>query len=97
MIKIKIKPCPLADAEHKYIGKRQYAHVFHHNNNKIICVAKAFFKLPKRFQTGLIIHEIGHLFGAVDELKADKLGSKICGIEVYREDHPKYGNNLETV
>lgn len=97
MIKIKIQHCSLADTEHKYMGKRQYAHVFHHNSNKIICVAKAFYKLPYRFKMGLIIHEIGHLFGAIDEKKADRLGSKIAGIKVYREDHPKYGNNLETI
>lgn len=97
MLKIKIKHCKLADDEHKYMGKRQYAHVFHYNNDKHICVAKAFFKLPKRFQIGLVIHEIGHLFGAVGESQADKLGSKICGIKIYREDNPKYGNNLETI
>ena len=97
MIKIKVIHCPLADDEHKYMGKRQYAHVFHHNDNRRVCVAKAFFKLPKRFQMGLIIHEIGHLFGAIRERDADILGSEICGIEIYREDHPKYGNNLETV
>jgi hypothetical protein len=97
MIRIEIRHCPLADAEHRYMGKRQYAHVFHYDSNKIICVAKAFYKLPYRFKMGLIIHEIGHLFGAVDELKADRLGSRIVGVKVYRENHPKYGDNLETI
>lgn len=94
---IQIIHCPLADCEHKYMGKRQYAHVFHYKSNKIICIAKAFYKLPKRFQIGLIAHEVGHLFGAVDEHKADILGGKILGVTVYREDSKKYGNDLETI
>jgi len=59
-MKIKVKHCKLADAEHKE-EPRIFAHVFHHKD--VICVCKAFDKLPIENKTGILWHELGHLLG----------------------------------
>jgi predicted HD phosphohydrolase len=46
---------------------------------------------------GLLLHELGHLYGAEGELEADKKAMELFGIKVWREDHPKYGEWLETI
>lgn len=94
MTKIMIKHCKQADKEHK-ASLRQYAHVGHIKGN-VICVAKAFIGLPKKFKLGLIGHELGHWAGAIEEKEADKVGSKIIGMKIKRIDS-KYGLNLEVI
>lgn len=91
---ITIKLCKKADEEHAE-SKRQYAHTFH--KEKVICVARAFFKLPEDFQQGIIIHEIGHLFGAETEKGADRIGKNAVGIgvQIERVNSKAFGRNLQ--
>lgn len=91
---IKVIHCKQADEDHK-ISKRQYAHVGHRSWNKI-CVAKAFFALPRKIRLGLLLHELGHIFGADGEKESDDLAYKIFGIKIKRIN-TKYGNNLESI
>lgn len=90
---VKLRRCKQADAEHKK-SKRQYAHVFH--KDKVICVADAFFDLPRKIQHGILGHEAGHLAGAMDEKLADKAGSNIIRMKIKRINS-KYGQNLESI
>lgn len=91
---IKVRHCKQADEDHR-LSKRQYAHVGHKSWN-IICVAKAFYRLPYKIRLGLLLHELGHIFGADGELEADRLAFKLFGIKVKRKN-TEYGKNLETV
>lgn len=93
MLKIRVKHCKDSDKDHAK-SIRQYAHVGHKPN--VICVAKAFYKLPSKIRAGLILHELGHLAGADGEQQADRLATKLFGIKV-RRINSKYGHNLETI
>ncbi len=93
-MKIYFKHCKLADKEHT-TNKRQYAHTFHYNDGRI-CVANAFYILPIRLRLGILLHELGHLLGAIKELEADRLINKVYGISIKRIN-TKYGDNLETI
>lgn len=63
-----IRECELARGEHER-NRRQYAHMFHHQIQRIIrgvaveimCVAPAFFELSPGNRSGLVLHEYGHL------------------------------------
>ncbi len=55
-----------------------------------------FYRLPAKIRLGVIFHELGHLLGAIGELKADKLANKTFGIAIKRINS-KYGKNLESL
>jgi hypothetical protein len=95
MIKIKIKHCSEADEEHA-ASFRQYAHTFHYPN--IICVAKAFWKLPEGYLMGILAHEIGHILsdGKGGEEGANREMYKRYGIHIQYVDS-EYGRNLEYI
>lgn len=93
MLKVRVRHCKDADRDHR-TSIRQYAHVGHRKN--VICVAKAFYKLPEKIRAGLVLHELGHLAGATGEKQADRLATKLFGIKVKRVNS-KYGRNLETI
>ena len=68
-MKIKVKLCPLAKKHHEK-SNRQFAHVFHHRNT--ICVTPEFYDLPKGYQVGILLHEIGHtLIGPTRQSEQD--------------------------
>ena len=93
-MRVYVKHCRIADKEHK-ASRRQYAHVGH-KGLRTICVSSHFYALPQKHKTGIILHELGHIFGADGEKEADKLASELFGIKVKRTN-TKYGHNLETV
>jgi len=92
-MKIPIRHCQLADEEHAH-SQRQYAHVFH---RQCICVADAFFDLPRRHQRGLMAHELGHLLQGDrrhSEADADHAVHQMLGIKVRYRDS-RYGRRLQ--
>jgi hypothetical protein len=92
---IVIKNCREADKDHKeYMS--QYAHTFHKGDN-VICVARAFWKLPIGHQMGLIAHEIGHILAGEREhreYKADEAANRYFGIDIKYKDS-EYGYFLQ--
>jgi len=98
MLKYHVRTCSLADRERRELGRRQYAHVFHHRGNTI-CVARAFWRLPWRIRIGLLLHEIGHLLDPDedDERKIDRIAGAAFGVRIHRGDFPRYGRDLEHV
>ena len=88
---LNIRHCKLADDEHRR-SKRQYAHVGHYK--RTVCVADAFYELPREYRIGILVHEVGHLLGAIDEEEADVLGIRATGIPIVRVDSI-YGKNLQ--
>jgi hypothetical protein len=96
-MKYHVQTCPQADREHRE-SKRQYAHV-HHRRGNVVCVCRAFFRLPWRIRLGLLLHEIGHLIDPdeTNELAVDRLAEAELGIKIYRRDFPRYGDDLECV
>ncbi len=73
---------------------RQYAHTMHHPNT--ICLARAFYRLPSHHKLGILLHELGHLAGAMGEREADLLAQEMFGIEINRVS-TKWGEELESV
>lgn len=90
-----VRHCSLADKDHR-CRKRQYAHTWHYGSN-IICVAKAFYRLPLSHQMGLLVHEIGHLLLGSEEheeYEADLAAMEKFGITVRYKDS-RYGDFLQ--
>lgn len=94
-MKLVVRHCALADEEHKR-SVRQYAHAFHKEGT--ICVAKAFEDLPRGFQTGILLHEIGHYIAGPKGSEADatRLAESAFGVKIRFVDSP-YGKRLEYV
>jgi hypothetical protein len=88
-----LRHCLEADKEHG-ANQRQYAHTFHYPET--ICVAEAFWTLPKRYRDGVILHEIGHLLAGVEasEKAANDAVEERTGARIEYVDS-KYGPNLE--
>lgn len=85
--------CPEANKEHRD-SPRQYAHTHHYSNT--ICLARAFYTLPKKHKLGIILHELGHLAGAEGEDEADAVASRLFGVSISRVDS-EWGDNLEAI
>lgn len=83
-----LRHCSLADDHHRR-DKRVFAHVHHYPDHPdIICVCKAFKKLKKRNKSGIIWHEIGHLYATSTskkdpEILADITAEKVFGKRIY--------------
>ena len=63
------RKCRVAELDHAQDG-RVFAHVFHHAG-LIICLCRAFDKLPLGHRIGILLHEIGHLMSDGGEAEAD--------------------------
>ncbi len=90
-----LKHCKDADKEHREY-QRQYAHTFHKGDN-VICVAKAFFKLPLEHIAGLLAHEVGHILAGKKEereYKADEFANRFFKIRIKYKDS-LYGEFLQ--
>lgn len=102
-----LRHCELADKEHE-ASRRQYAHTFHQREKlfsssvrayaevDIICVADAFWRLPKEIRDGLIIHEIGHIMAGPEASEAEanvEVERKTGGRVAYTDS--RYGPDLE--
>lgn len=87
--------CVVADADHKK-NKRQYAHTYHRKN--VICLANKFLKLPKKYQLGILFHEIGHLILGPrgTELQADRAAEGYFKIRI-KYKSSRYGKDLQYV
>jgi 8-oxo-dGTP pyrophosphatase MutT (NUDIX family) len=81
-----VRPCADADEAHRN-SMRAYAHTFC-GRSPIICVASAFFDLPRHHRDGVLAHEIGHLLAgrAGDELDADAAFFEATGIRIKYRD-----------
>lgn len=86
--------CDEVEREHE-CSARQYAHVFH-KGARTICVAKAFWKLPKSYRDGIISHEIGHILAGRNgnEQDANRMAREVLGARIRYQDSP-YGKRLE--
>ena len=96
MTSYRVEHCPLADQEHRD-AKRQYAHVFHRKN--AICVAQAFYRLPRKTQVAILLHEAGHLLAGVNgsEAMANEKARAYSGVKLWYKDQPPYGEELEWI
>ena len=82
--------CPLIEKDHKE-SPRVHAHVFH-KQNRTICLAKAFNRLPLGHKVGIMLHEIGHLMTKGGEEEADLWVQDNCdGIDI------AYKNSIQWV
>lgn len=93
---IPVRVCPKADETHR-ISKRAYAHVFC-GPGSTICVASAFFGLPRSHRDGLLAHEIGHLLAGTeeDEHAADQAFFDATGVRIGYRDGP-HGRCLQSL
>ena len=90
---VALRHCLEADKEHGE-NRRQYAHTFHYPQT--ICLADAFWSLPKKHRDGIILHELGHLLAGVEasedaanEAVEDSTGARIEYV------NSRWGPNLE--
>ena len=83
---IPVRICPVADEAHR-TSKRAYAHVFC-GPGTTVCVASAYFDLPREFRDGILAHELGHLFAGSDgdEPAADRAFLENTGVEILYKD-----------
>ncbi|MFH1399000.1 MAG: M48 family metalloprotease [Candidatus Woesearchaeota archaeon] len=89
---LKIKLCRIAEKEHRS-SRRQYAHVNHLPG--VICVSKSIWELPDSHLSGVLAHEIGHLFASNwSEEAADKATNKMFGITILYAS-TDFGENLQ--
>jgi len=95
MRQFEVRTCPIAVREHQR-SCRQYAHVFHRKN--VICVTKAFFKLPQQTRLALLLHEVGHLLvgDRPSEDAANRAVKRYSGVTIWYKDQPQ-GENLEWI
>lgn len=94
--RLRICRCPSAERDHRR-ELRSYAHVGHRRG--VLCVARAFYRLPLGHRLGLIVHEVGHLElqgRPHSELQADQAAFRRYGIRVqYR--NTRWGRHLQWV
>ncbi len=95
--KARVRFCPRIDEERRQGDARAYAHVGHHDG--IICVARAFERLPERFKLGILYHEAGHLLlddADHSEAEADEAAERTFGVRIVYRDSA-YGPRLQYV
>jgi len=87
--------CQVAERAHQR-SRRQYAHVFHRRG--VICVARAFWRLPRRHRLGVLAHEAGHVLAgrAAGEHAADEAAARALGITI-RYRTTRWGRKLQYV
>jgi hypothetical protein len=73
VITANIRICQLASVMHQ-IKHRYFAHAHHIKNT--ICITPEFLDLPAPNQTGILLHELGHLLGFNEE-EADNFARSI--------------------
>jgi hypothetical protein len=85
--------CREVEAEHRR-NQRSYAHTYHYPNT--VCLADAFWDLPKDHQEGLLLHEAGHLLAGPSgtEEDANQAAEEVFGGRIEYVDSP-YGEDLE--
>lgn len=90
-----VKHCPIADREHE-LAERYYAHTYHRSG--VICVARAFYRLPHTHYWAILAHEAGHLLAGPDgdELDADLMAEDFFQITMGHTT-TEYGEDLQTV
>lgn len=93
---IRVRYCKDADKE-QAASKRQYAHTGHVACR--ICVAAAFFGLPRGYRAGLLAHEFGHMSPVHDpkhsEYDADAAAHWLLGVQIQYKTTKKYGHKVE--
>lgn len=84
--RIPVRICKIADEAHR-TSERAYAHVFC-GPGSTICVASAFFDLPREHRDGILAHELGHLFAGSegDEPAADAAFLERTGVKIHYKD-----------
>ena len=84
--------CAEVEREHRR-DQRSYAHTYHYPG--MVCLAKAFWKLPKSYQNGLLLHEAGHLLVGRrgTEEDANRAAERVFGGRIEYVDSP-YGDDL---
>ena len=92
-MRLRVHICKEAEEEHDG-NVRQYAHTMHHPNT--ICLSRAFYRLLSHHKLGILLHELGHLAGAVGEREADQLAQEMFGVKVRRVS-TRWGEELESV
>lgn len=92
---VKWRHCAIADRDHRE-NIRNYAHTYHYP--RTICLAEAFWELPREYRDGIILHEIGHLLAGPQgsEADANRAAEEWSGSRIQYVDSP-YGRRLERV
>ena len=87
--------CKQVEQEHRD-DKRQYAHVFHIDNQ--VCVAQDFEKLPDRNRLGILMHEYGHILAGKygSEEAANESVARETGIRIFYSSS-RHGKHLEFI
>jgi len=71
--------CKLADAINEE-KPRVYAHTYH--APFVVCVCRKFVSAPDEVILGVLLHEIGHLFGGKRERDADRFIYNTLGVKI---------------
>ena len=71
--------CKMADSINEE-SHRTYAHTYH--APFVVCVCRKFVSVPEEVMLGVLLHEIGHLFGGKRDRDADKFIYKTLGIRI---------------
>jgi hypothetical protein len=93
-ISVRVRECRRADREHKR-SNRQYAHVGHVHG--VVCIAKALWRIPARYQRGVLFHELGHMAlapAAHTEAAADREAERRYGVRIQHRD-TRWGRRLQ--
>ena len=92
---VRWRHCAIAESDHRK-DVRNYAHTYHYPHT--ICFAKAFWKLPREYRDGIILHEIGHLLAGPEGSESDANDAVFdwSGARIEYVDSP-YGRRLERV
>ena len=96
-VEVRVRHCPRADREHR-ASRRQYAHVGH--VRRVVCIARAFWRLPRRHQRGVLFHELGHLALGPrrhSEAAADRAAHRHYDVHIRYRSSARWGERLEYV
>lgn len=90
---VKWRHCAIAERDHRK-DVRNYAHTYHYPQT--ICLAKDFWKLPREYRDGVLLHEIGHLLAGPDGSESDANDAVFdwAGAQIEYVDSP-FGKRLE--
>ncbi len=95
MRQLTVEECSQANREHQK-SQRQYAHTFHRDG--VICVSRAFWKLPERLRLAILLHEAGHILAGRrgGELAANRAAERYSGVPIEYQDS-EHGESLELI
>lgn len=88
--------CHLAAKDHQ-ASPRTFAHTWHLDG--VVCVDPSINSIPDAFKTGILLHEMGHLFAGPDgsEEDADNMVEAVMDIRIDYRDISETMKNVQYV